>query len=90
MPIALHELLRSLDYDIALISETKLPRCFVWRNPGYRTYNIRDPNLAYGGTAVLVRSNIQDSYVKTPMLSSLQTTAIMVELNGLETFTGTV
>jgi len=44
--LALQELLHNLDIDIALICETKLPAGFVWRNHGYRTYNIRGPNHA--------------------------------------------
>ena len=55
----LQELLHSLDINITLISETKLPTWFEWRNPGYKTYNTRGPNLIYGGTAVLVKSYIQ-------------------------------
>ena len=35
--LALQEILHSLDIHIALICETKLPRWFEWRNPGYRT-----------------------------------------------------
>ena len=88
--LALQELLHSLDIDIALIFKTKLPAGFVWRNPGYRTYNIRGPNPAYGGTAVLVRANIQHAVVNIPMLQSLQASAISVELNGLETVIGAV
>ena len=57
-------------------------------NPGYRTYNNRRPNAIYGGTAMLVRSNIQHVEVKIPMMSSLQVTAIMVELEGLKTVIG--
>ena len=79
--LGLQELLHS--QDITLICETKLPVGFAWRKPGFRTYNIRGPNPTYGGTAVLVRSNI-------PMLKSLQASAISVELNGLETVIGAV
>jgi len=86
--LALQELLHSLDIDIALICETRLPTWFEWRNPGYRTYSTRGPNLIHGGTAVLVKSNIQHAHVKIPMMSSLQATAIIVELNGLETVIG--
>ena len=68
----------------------QLPAGFVWRNPGYRTYNIRGPNPAYGGTAVLVRANIQHAVIDIPMLHSLQASAISVELNGLETAVGAV
>ena len=68
---ALQELLYSLEIDIALIYVTKLPAGFVWRSPGYRIYNIRGPNPAFGGTAVLVRSNIQHAIVNIPMLKSL-------------------
>ena len=46
------------------------------------------PNPIYDGTAVLVRSNIQHVEVKIPMMYSLQVTAIMVELEGLETVIG--
>ena len=80
----LEELLHSLDIDIAIFFVTKLPAGFVWRNPGYRTTNIRRPTLDFGGTAVLVRSNIQHAIVNIPMLKSLQASAISVELNGLE------
>ena len=86
--LALQELLHSLDIDIALICETKLPAGFLWRNPGYRTYNIRGPNPAFGGIAVLVRSNIQHAIVNIPMLKLLQASAISVELNGFETVIG--
>ena len=41
--------------------------------------------MIYGGTAVLAKSNIQNALVKTPMLNSLQATAIIVELYCLET-----
>jgi hypothetical protein len=44
----------------------------------------------YDGTAVLVRSNIQHVKVKIPIMYSLQVTAIMVELEGLETVIGAV
>ena len=88
--VALQELLHSLDVDIALICETKLPTWFDWRNPGYRTYNTRGSNLIHGDTAVLVKSNIQHALIKIPMMISLQATAIMVELNGLETIIGAV
>jgi Endonuclease/Exonuclease/phosphatase family. len=63
--LALQELLHSLDVDIALISETRLPTWFEWRNPGYRTYNTRGPNLIHGGTAVLVKANIQHAVLKS-------------------------
>jgi Exonuclease III len=86
----LQELLHSLDVDIALIWETKLPTWFDWRNPDYRTYNTRGSNLIHGGTAVLVKSNIQHALIKIPMMLSLQARAIMVELNGLETVIGAV
>ena len=88
--LALQELLHSLDIDIALICETKLPTWFDWWNPVYRTYNTRGPIPIYGGKAVLVRYNILHVEVKIPMMYSLQVTAIMVELEGLETVIGAV
>ena len=88
--LILQVLLHSLGIDIALISETQLPIWFEWRNPGYWTYNTRGPNMVYGGTAVLVKANIQHAYVGIPMMNSLQTTAIIVELNGLEIIIGAV
>ena len=45
--------------------------------------------MIYGGTAVLVRSNIQHAVVDY-RLHSLEATAIPVELNGLETVLGAV
>ena len=86
--LALQELRHTLDIDTELICETKLPTWFHWKNPGYRTCNTCGPNPIYGGTAVLVRSNIQHVKVKIPMMYSLQVTAIMVELEGLETVIG--
>ena len=53
-------------------------------------YNTTGPNPIYGGTAVLVKSNIQHAVVNIPMLISLQATAISVELNGFETVIGAV
>ena len=49
-----------------------------------------DHNLIHGCTVVLRKSNIQHALVKFPMLNSLQATAIMVELNDLETNIGAV
>ena len=46
--------------------------------------------MIHGDTAVLVKSNIQHALIKIPMMISLQATAIMVELNGLETIIGAV
>ena len=46
--------------------------------------------MIHGGTAVLVKSNVQHALIKIPMMISLQTTAIMVELNGLERVIGDV
>ena len=63
--ISLQEHMHSLYIHIALIYETKLPAGFVWK-----TYNIRSPNPAYGGTAVLVRSYIQQAVVNIPVLKS--------------------
>jgi Exonuclease III len=88
--LTLQELLHNLDIDIALICETRLPTDFVWRNPGYRTYKTRGPSGIFGGTAVLVRANIQHAIIKIPMLQSLQATAISVELEGFETVIGAV
>ena len=81
----LQELLHSLDIDITLICETKLPPWFEWRDTAYRTYNTRGPNQIFGGTAVLVKSNIQHSVINIPMLHSLQATALSVELVCFET-----
>ena len=44
--------------------------------------------MIHGGTTVLFKYNIQYAHVKIPMMSSLQATAIIVELNGLETVIG--
>ena len=88
--LALQELRHSLDIDTELICETKLPTWFNGGNPGYRTYNTRGPNPIYGRTAVLVRSNIHHVEGKIPMMYSLQVTAIMVDLEGLETVIGAV
>ena len=88
--VVLQELQHRLGIDIALICKSKLHTWFEWRNHGYRTYNTRGRNLIYGGTAVLVKANIKPALVKFPMLSLLQVTAIMVELNGLETVIGAV
>ena len=79
--LVLHELLHSLDIDIALICEIKLPTWFEGRNLGYRIYDTRFPNFIHGGIVVLVKANIQDALVKIPMLNPLQATAIMVKLN---------
>ena len=88
--MSLQELLHNIQIDIALICEINLPTGFVWRNPGYRTYNIRDPNPIYDGTAVLLKSNIQHAIFNIPMLKSLQASAILVEFYGLKTVIGAV
>ena len=40
--------------------------------------------------AVLIKSNIQHALMDTPILSSLQATAIIVEVDGFEIIIGTV
>ena len=77
--------MHSLDIVVALICETMLPTSFVWRNPGYRIYKNRDINLIYGGTTLLVTSNIRHALIDIRMLYLLQATAISVELNDVET-----
>jgi hypothetical protein len=88
--LTLQELLHSIDVCIALICETKFPKWFDWRNPGYRTYITSGPNLIHGDTTMLVKANIQHALIKIPMMITLQATAIMVELNGLKTVVGVV
>jgi len=86
--LTLQELLHSLDVDVALICETKVPVWFQWRVPGYKVYNTRGPNPPFGGTAVLVKANITHALVDIPRLISLQATAIKIELEGFETVIG--
>ena len=70
------EVLHNLYIDLALICETKISMWFKKRNPGYRIYNTRGPNLIHDGTVVLVKVD-KHVVVQILMLYSLHTTAIM-------------
>ena len=48
-------------------------------------YTILDPGKIYGGVTVLEKPKIQHALVDIPILSSVQITAVTIELNGFET-----
>ena len=64
--------------DIALIGETRLRPNSKLKIRNYTTYHTPGPNSPHGGTAVIIKSNIQHRHLTTPTLKNLQLTAIEI------------
>jgi len=83
----LRVLAERLKADAILICETHLSKLNNLKIPNYVTY--RDDRAgagrAYGGTAILVKRNLQHMPVAKPHLNTVEATTVIVKIGGVET-----
>lgn len=73
-------ILKELDVDVALLNETFLKPQMNFKLAGYKVYRSDRPTDQGGGTAVVVRHNLNHHEVITPTLTSIEANAIQLDL----------